>query len=133
MQFSFVEIVGLVGGTSGLTAFLQWLITAKIQRKKEQALAGQEVARVDQEKAAALDKTGDIYAKLTAHVDEALGDMRSEMKTVKEENKEMKAENKEMLTELNKVKEENMQLKKQVSQLSRDLDDYKKKCKNCIS
>lgn len=112
MQFSFVEIVGLVGGTSGLTAFLQWLITAKIQRKKEQALAGQEVARVDQEKANAIDKTGDIYTKLTAHVDEMLDDMREELKT---------------------VKAENVELKKQVSQLSRDLDDYKKKCKNCIS
>ena len=112
MQIGLLEIIGLVGGTSGVTAFIQWIITANYQRKKEGALANQEIAKVDQEKANSIEKAGDIYTKLTAHVDEMLEEMRGELKTVKDENKV---------------------LKETVKSLSKTVEDYKKKCDNCIS
>lgn len=109
MSSTWIEVLSMIG-ISGATGLITWLVTIKIQRKKEGAFADQEVAKVDQEKANAIDKTGDIYKKLTAHVDEMLDDMRAELKEVKEENKVLKQE---------------------VKQLSTDLDFYKKKCKNC--
>jgi hypothetical protein len=112
MSLNVIEILGLIGGTSGVTAFIQWLITANSQRKKEGAFAQQEIEKVNHEKATSVDKASDIYTKLTAHVDEMLDEMREELKTVKDENK---------------------QLKETVKGLTRIVEDYKKKCDNCIS
>jgi predicted RNase H-like nuclease (RuvC/YqgF family) len=126
MQIGLLEIIGLVGCTSGVTAFIQWLITANSQRKKEGAVANQEIEKVTQEKANSLEKTGDIYAKLTIHLDQMLDEMREEVADVKTENKEVRAE-------LKSVVDENKVLKQKVTELTKIVEDYKKKCDNCIS
>jgi chromosome segregation ATPase len=138
MQVGFLEILGLVGGTSGLTAVIQWLITANSQRKKEGAFANQEIAKVDQEKATALDKTGDIYFKLTQHVDKVLLETNSKIEKVEKENirkeellKKIIQQNQQQSKELAIVKDENEKLKQQVSTLNQKVDTYKKKCENC--
>ncbi len=75
MQLTLIEIIGLMGGTSGLTAFIQYLLTANIQRKKENALAIQEQQKGVQERANSVEKTQEIYDKLTERVNKELEDV----------------------------------------------------------
>lgn len=75
MQLTLIEIIGLMGGTSGLTAFIQYLLTANIQRKKESALAIQEQQKGVQERANSVEKTQEIYDKLTERLNNELDAM----------------------------------------------------------
>lgn len=76
MQLTLIEIIGLMGGTSGLTAFIQYLLTANIQRKKESALANQEQQKGVQERANSVEKSQEIYDKLTDRVYKELNAMQ---------------------------------------------------------
>jgi peptidoglycan hydrolase CwlO-like protein len=85
MQLKIIEIITLCGGTSGLTSLFQYLITAKIQRKKERAFEVQETQKGIQERANSVEKTQEIYDKLTERMDQRYLEMQGEINTLKKE------------------------------------------------
>jgi chromosome segregation ATPase len=113
MTFNILEIIALLGGSTGITA----LLMLQIQRRKARAEAGQEEGKEKAEHANAQKITDEVYALMSVRLKEQFEEMTKEIEVLQETQKQLKFT----------VKLQSGQ----ISDLEAIVKEYKETCDSC--
>jgi tRNA(Ser,Leu) C12 N-acetylase TAN1 len=113
MTFNILEIIALLGGSTGITA----LLMLQIQRRKAKAEAGQEEGKEKAEHANAQKITDEVYALMSVRLKEQFEEMTKEIEQLQETQTQLKFTVK-LQTD-------------QITYLEMVVKEYKETCDNC--